>query len=101
MIPKTIKIGPIQYEIVKTDKLPEEVSGEFVPEQCRFFINQDHHIQQQDVALIHEIVHAILLQGGRSIESEDEDLVCILAHGLLQVLRNNHFLTEHLYRIRF
>ena len=94
-----LRIGPTTYRVIftgsdqlehlKRDEEEEAPSGESQPDACRMIVNKDHHAQQQIIALFHEIYHLILLQAGKFYESSDEELVSVLAHGIVQVLRDN------------
>lgn len=100
---ESVRVGPIVYRVylVNSDTFSHlgdeegvDISGETQPDKCALLLNRDHEIQQQRVALFHEFLHIILLQGGREYESSDDGLVCMLAHGILQVLIDNQWLLK-------
>jgi hypothetical protein len=84
-----IRIGPIDYDVIEVKGL---VSKEFACGECnyergRIRIDAGMHSQVKQVTIWHEAIHAIL--HGAAIGDHDEQVVDALAHGIVQVLRDN------------
>ena len=86
-----VQIGPIVYDVVYVEELAGASSGslcgDIAPHKARIRINADDDSQAQIVTLWHEVVHGILF--GAGMRDHDEQIVDALAHGLVQVLRDN------------
>lgn len=88
-IPGHLRIGPFLYNVELHDgywnKDDERVYGEVDERTCT--INLDIDASQEIVkdAIVHEIIHAILMMYSR----DDEELVRILSPMVLQVIRDN------------
>lgn len=101
MIPKTIKVGPITYTVIRDvhdlhrvesdgKKTPLHGQVEWKPQCIEIAANQGSDVQV--VVLWHEILHAILNNAGQFDESES--YIVALSHGLVQVMRDNPALME-------
>ena len=89
--PVQIQIGPIAYEVVEVAELagagPSSLCGDIDTMRCHIRINADMAAPTKRVTLWHEVLHGILFAAGLS--DHDEQLVDALAHGIVQVLRDN------------
>lgn len=80
-----IQIGAIAYELVETPL--DNLHGDISTIRCRIRIDADQDSQAKRVTLWHEIIHGILY--GAGLREHDEQVVDALAHGIVQVLRDN------------
>jgi hypothetical protein len=83
---KHIQIGPIRYTLEVSD-FSDRTCGDTDTMKCRIRVNSTMHPDVQRVTLWHEVIHGILFAAGMS--DHDEQVVDALAHGLVQVLRDN------------
>lgn len=86
-----IKIGPLCYEVVEVAELASaggELHGDINYRKCRIRIDADDAPQIKRVTLWHEILHGILTGAAQS-EDHNEAHIDALAHGIIQVLRDN------------
>lgn len=81
-----VLIGPIAYQVVETE-LNGNLCGDIDTMKCRIRIEQSMAPDIKRVTLWHEIVHGILFAAGITDHSEIQ--VDALAHGLVQLLRDN------------
>ncbi len=80
-----ILIGPIRYKVVETD-IPS-ICGDINTVKCCIRLNKAMRPDIRQVTLWHEIVHGILYAAGQT--DHDEVLTDAIAHGIVQVLRDN------------
>lgn len=87
-----IQIGPISYQVVEVPELASARSGQLYGdinyEKCRIRIASESDPQIKLVTLWHEIFHGIL-NGAAQTEEHNEAHIDALAHGIIQVLRDN------------
>jgi hypothetical protein len=92
----TVRIGPIDYEMELIEELQtedgESADGWICYADGAIRLDAALHPQLRRVTLWHEILHAILTQTGRQRHNEGE--LDALAHGIVQVLRDNPDLGE-------
>jgi hypothetical protein len=92
-IPRYLKIGPFNYTIEAHEgywnKDDERVYGEVDERNCTINLDVDASAEVIRDAILHEVIHAILLMYSR----DDEELVRLLTPMLLQVMRDNPRLT--------
>ena len=89
-----ITIGPLSYAVVEVEELASasgELYGDINYERCRIRIRAESDPQIKHVTLWHEVLHGILRNA--AIEDHDEQQIDALAHGIIQVLRDNPQLT--------
>ena len=91
-LPTTVQIGPIQYSVQQW-KL-KNACGDTTYAKSRIRISNDLSEGVQAVTLWHEIVHGILFGAGFYAGFHDEHTIDALAHGLVDVLRDNPELRE-------
>lgn len=90
---KHVQIGPLRYKVVEVDELASmggagALYGDINYGKCRIRIASDSSAQIKQVTLIHEILHGILNNAAYP-EAHDEQVIDALAHGLIQLLRDN------------
>jgi hypothetical protein len=98
-LPKQIHIGWQTYQL---EEMPREQVNEAYGE-CdtgRGVIRLDTERPNDAVAdtLIHECLHAIANSADLKISNE-EKVVSVLAHGLIELFKRNHGLTNSLFRL--
>ena len=92
-LPTSVKIGPIVYAVSEVPRMAtEQVYGSLVRTESVIEIHPHMSLAMQELTLIHEIVHALLLQGG--IRDQDEKLIDVMAHGIVGLLQDNRWLKE-------
>lgn len=88
-IPRYIRIGPFNYTIEQHEgyfnKDDERVYGEVDERNCIINLDTDASPDMIRDALMHEILHAILMM----YDKDDEELVRLLSPMLLETLQNN------------
>lgn len=82
LIPKEIKIGGQVIKIVVTNDVPGDNNGLWDSRKATIFIYRDMPASEQEVSLLHEIIHAL----NNSIEHEKVEW---LAQGIYQVIKDN------------
>lgn len=98
MLPKTIKIGGLIYEIEKVEdldrfELSEGLIGMIYYQETKIRIDEKLPKQLLDSTLIHELTHGILNEAGYS--EQDEQMVDRVGRVLYQVLKDNDFSFLH------
>lgn len=86
-----IVIGPLTYKVVKVKELACHeglLHGDINFNKCRIRIDASDNPQRQHQTLWHEILHGIL-RGAGNKDDHDEQQIDALAHGIIQVLRDN------------
>ncbi len=97
MIPATIWVGPIEYDIVFVRGLMDvdgitKLNGYIDYINCEIRIEENMDPQRQFQTLMHELNHAILANAG---VEHDEALVEALALGWMSILVDNGPLMEN------
>ncbi len=92
-IPKSIRIGGVEYEVVYTENLRDGnnlLYGLINYDDCTISLSttDGNSHQHQCVTLLHEILHGIRNHAGAEIKNE-EAVVDMFAKGLYQVLQDN------------
>lgn len=89
---KHVQIGPLRYKVVEVEELASERSGALYGDinygKCRIRIAADSCPQIKQATLWHEILHGILA-GAAHTDDHNEAHIDAIAHGLIQVLRDN------------
>lgn len=87
-LPKSVKIGPVVYEVKEEMRLANDgLYGQIVYSESVIEMNPMMKPQHRDITLWHEMLHGMLLQGG--IREHDERILDVLAHGLVQLIKDN------------
>lgn len=92
-IPKSIRIGGVEYEVIYTPNLNNGTSlayGRIDYEKCRIELSSTIETghEKQCRTLWHEILHGICDFSGMELENEEE-IVEMFAEGIYQVLQDN------------
>lgn len=90
-----VKIGAVNYSIkevhdlhrVESDGKKTGLHGQILYTTCQISIEKEQAHDVNVSTLWHEIVHGILTQAGQN--EQDENHICALGYGLVQVLRDN------------
>lgn len=87
-----VKIGAMEYEVIKTDKpilLDNEVCNGVIDYGNLFIeISNNRAIQKQEETFIHEMLHGIIRE--RNLILEDEEMIVEeISKGLYQVINDN------------
>lgn len=100
-IPNKVQIGPYNFKIITMENLSSEdkkVDGYIDFENCEIYIEQNICDDVKKTTLLHEILHAILMQS--DIDSSGDNVihkaVNIISMGLLDVLRRNQDILKYL-----
>ena len=91
-IPKSIRIGPVDYTVTLIDDLHdrgEELFGQVTYGDALIRIDSAPSEGRKKNILVHEMIHAMLYEAG--YDEQDEDLVRRLSNVMAQVLRDNDF----------
>lgn len=90
-IPKKIKIGGTTYKVCLTNNISagNNYNGEILYDDRVINIRP---CESQELTFLHETVHGIMKMGG--YYEHDEQMVEILAQGLLAVIKDNKGLFE-------
>lgn len=88
-IPRYLRVGPFNYTVELHDgywnKDDERVYGEVDERTATINLDVDASPEMIRDAVLHEVIHAILIM----YDKDDEDLVRVLAPMLLQFMRDN------------
>jgi len=88
---QTITIGPLIYTVVEVEELASasgQLYGDIDYGRCRIRICADSDPQIRRITLWHEVLHGILAAAAQT-EDHNEAHIDALAHGIVQVLRDN------------
>lgn len=84
----TIRIGGVDYDVIEDPVLTDvRLCGQIRWLRCQIAIAPSVHPQAKLQILLHEIVHGLLHNAG--IDEQPENTVEAIAHGMMQVLRDN------------
>jgi len=87
-VPDKIRIGWVNYDVISDVNLNlEGASGQIRYLKDEIALMPNLAPQAQCFVLWHEIAHGILMAAG--VEEHDEQTINVLAHGIIQVLRDN------------
>ncbi len=93
-LPKSVRVGPFDYEVVQSEGLLQEHDhfGKALAGSLRLLLDSSLHLQRQQETLIHEVIHAILFTYKSALEGTDEErerYAKLLASALLQVIQDS------------
>jgi hypothetical protein len=92
-LPKQVKVGAFTYQVEYDDRLEENGQlGRISLTASTIGIRPDMSPDLEKMTLIHEVLHGILFTAG--LRDLDERVVDVLAHGIIQVARDNKGLLE-------
>lgn len=89
----SVKVGPIDFSLKlmqQTDESKEFFSGKINMSAEQIFLNVNLGPESQKVALWHEVLHAILWQGG--FDNQNEGIIQSMAFGIVSALKENEIL---------
>jgi Zn-dependent peptidase ImmA (M78 family) len=87
-LPKSIKVGPITYEVVQEARIAgDQKYGAILYGQSEIVMQAGLSPQHQQIVLWHELIHAMLTQYG--LTDHDERIELALSHGIVGVLQDN------------
>lgn len=97
---KMVKIGPIVFEVETHEELLAEerdgkrqaLNGHILFDDCKIKVRAGLPSQRRYQVLWHEIVHGLLALGG--MHEHDEQVVEVLANGIVMVLQDNPALVD-------
>lgn len=91
MLPNEIKVGPITYTIQEVDELRGDsgqlLLGQIEYHKARIRLLDSLNANAKEVTLWHELLHALL--AGAGYTDHNEQHIDAIAHGLVQLLRDN------------
>jgi len=95
-LPKTIKIGPYEYEIRLFPDSTTSDYGACVYNHQTIFLSANQHAERAGDTLLHEVLHAIWDVSGFDVQPDlhEETIVRSFATWLSLVLRDNPKLAE-------
>ncbi len=94
---KEIYISPLTYQIVFEDEPKMTPDGDYSAytdnENLKLVIKRSLAKGKMEVTILHEILHAILIQAGLNLDEDDdsfyEQMIEVLSHSLLALIKNN------------
>ena len=84
---KYVIVGAFKYKIIESDKMSD--NGTIDCEKLNIFIESSMNKQVKRQTLWHELMHAIMYEFGLPQSEHDEKLIDNIAHGVMQILRDN------------
>ena len=97
--PDVVHLFPTYYTVKDTTKQESETykgKADYSAREIR--VNEDHHLEDQKAVILHEIVHCLLDMGG--VLEHDEQVVDIMAFGILSMIRGNSDLIKWLEEVK-
>lgn len=97
---KTVKIGPIVFDVEcheellgqEVDGARRALNGHIQYDECKIQVRAGMPPQRRYQVLWHEVVHGLLALGG--MYQQDEQMVEVLANGIVMVLQDNPALVD-------
>ena len=90
-IPDMVKIGPVEYAVKENQRFSQDnLLGQIRYAEQTIEIRPDLASTIAEITLWHEMIHGILFAGG--FHDHDEQMLDVLAHGVVQLLKDNSFL---------
>lgn len=85
-----IKIGGIYFAVKRDDSVYDRQHfGEINIAKSEILLATNLDEQSAKLTLLHEIIHAILIQAGMKFDEQDEKWIDVAAYGFLQVMHDN------------
>lgn len=91
-IPKSVRIGGIEYAVIKEDRLNDGermLAGQIRYTPCEIALDNSLSHEWQCLTLWHEIMHGIAEQMQLKLGDDEERIVEAFARGTYQVLQDN------------
>lgn len=94
MIPNKVRIGPIDFTVVEIERLRDDagsksLDGNISYARSEIRLGAELEWQAKRQTLWHEIIHGLMTQGHIETGEAEEQMVDVLAYGIVQVLRDN------------
>ena len=94
---KEIYISPLTYKLVFEDEPKMTPEGDYSAytdnENLKLVIKRTLAKGKMEVTILHEVLHAILIQAGLNLDEADdshfEQIIEVLSHSLLALIKNN------------
>lgn len=94
-----VKVGPLGYEVVEEaglhdhddNNVKRSLHGDINYRDGIIHLEKDQSDDLKSVVLVHELIHGILFNA--CAEKHDENLIEVIAHGIVAALKDN----AHLY----
>lgn len=99
MLPKTVRVMGIPYTVVKQDRITvndQNADGAVTYNSALIEVVNGMPIEVERVVVMHEVIHAMFKGQGQNDYRHDEDLIEAVAHGVIQVIRDNPQLLSYL-----
>lgn len=93
----SLLVGAIHYTLIEEKDLCDYrpdgtrvgLNGHIRYNECQIKVDSDLHPQIKEITIWHEVLHGILENAGFFQEQTHERIIDALAHGIVQVLRDN------------
>lgn len=98
-MPAQVLVGGIPYSIEKQDRITvdeQNADGCITYNVCRIQIVDGMPVEVERTVVLHEAMHAIFKGQGQHDYQHDEALLEAIAHGMVQLLRDNPLLVKYL-----
>lgn len=98
-MPKIIRVFGIPYTLEKQDRITvggQNADGAVTYNTATIEIVDGMPIEVERVVVMHEVMHAIFKGQGQNDFRANEDLIEAVAHGIMQVLRDNSELVAYI-----
>lgn len=98
-LPKSVRVMGIPYTIEKQDRITvdgQNADGCITYNVATIQIVDGMPIEVERAVVVHEIMHAVFKGQGQNDYQHDEALLEAVAHGVVQVLRDNPGLAEYI-----
>lgn len=87
-LPTAVKVGAVTYQVKYETRLADDaMMGNVRVLEGTIDIRPNMSASMEKITLLHEVIHAILFQAGE--KEHDEQVIDIVAHGILQVFQDN------------
>lgn len=99
MLPKTVRVFGIPYTVERQDRITvdgQNADGCITYNTASIEIVDGMPIEVERVVVLHEVLHAVFKGQGQNVLRRDEDLIEAVAHGVIQVIRDNPQLLQYL-----
>ena len=98
--PSVIRVAGRDWSVVTADLSDIQAVGLCDPAAHTITLHPDQSLVNEQDTLLHEVMHAVLRQQGRTYTASEERYVTALATGLLGTLHDNPSLVRFLTRKR-
>lgn len=98
-LPKSVRVFGIPYTIEKHDRITvdgQNADGSVTYNTALIEIVDGMPLEVERVVVMHEVLHAMFKAQGQNEYRSDENLIEAVAHGVVQVIRDNPLLLSYL-----